>query len=210
MLSTLMLAAALTATPLSLLDDAIEHYRTVETYQVTLRASRAEGEDHLRYYFRKPGFVRMEFIRPHAGAVLVYSPLTRHVRLWPFGAGRFPELGLSPHNPLIRSPGGQTVDKSDVGSLFGNVRTLLEQGQAEVRAEARMAGRGVLYFVVTGATGVAVAGVHRYELWLDTSSLFPLKVVSRDQGNAVIETVLMSDLEINAPLADTLFDPEGE
>ena len=210
MLSTLMLATALTATPLSLLDDAIEHYRTVETYQVTLRASRAEGEDHLRYYYRKPGFVRMEFIRPHAGAVLVYSPLTRHVRLWPFGAGRFPELSLSPHNPLIRSPGGQTVDKSDVGALFENVRTLLEQGRAEVRAEARMAGRGVLYFVVTGATGVAVAGVHRYELWLDTSSLFPLKVVSRDQGDAVIETVLMSDLEINAPLADTLFDPEGE
>ena len=210
MLPTLMLAAALTGTPLSLLDDAIEHYRTVETYQVTLRAFRAGGEDRLRYSYRKPGFVRMEFIRPHAGAVLVYSPLTRHVRLWPFGAGRFPELSLRPHNPLIRSPGGQTVDKSDVGALFENVRTLLEQGQAEVRAEARMAGRGVLYLVVTGATGDAVAGVHRYELWLDTSSLFPLKVVSRDQKGAVIETVLMSDLEINAPLAETLFDPEGK
>lgn len=210
MLSTLMLAAALTGTRLPPLDEAIEHYRTVETYQVSLRVFRAGSEDHLRYYYRKPGFVRMEFIRPHAGAMLVYSPLTRHVRLWPFGAGRFPELGLSPHNPLIRSPGGQTVDKSDVGALFENVRTLLEQGQAEVQAEARLAGRGVLYFVVTGATGVAVAGVHRYELWLDTSSLFPLKVVSRDQEDAVIETVLMSDLEINAPLAETLFNPEGE
>ena len=210
MLSTLMLAAALTGTRLPPLDEAIEHYRTVETYQVSLRVFRAGSEDHLRYYYRKPGFVRMEFIRLHAGAVLVYSPLTRHVRLWPFGAGRFPELGLSPHNPLIRSPGGQTVDKSDVGALFENVRTLLEQGQAEVQAEARLAGRGVLYFVVTGATGVAVAGVHRYELWLDTSSLFPIKVVSRDQEDAVIETVLMSDLEINAPLAETLFNPEGE
>lgn len=124
-----MLAAALTGTPLSLLDDAIEHYRTVENYQVTLRAFRAEGEDHLRYFYRKPGFVRMEFICPHAGAVLVYSPFTRHVRLWPFGAGRFPELSLRPHNPLIRSPRGQTVDRSDVGALFNNVRTLLEQGQ---------------------------------------------------------------------------------
>ena len=210
MLSTLMLAAALTGTRLPPLDEAIEHYRTVETYQVSLRVFRAGSEDHLRYYYRKPGFVRMEFIRPHAGAALVYSPLTRHVRLWPFGAGRFPELSLSPHNPLIRSPGGQTVDKSDVGALFENVHTLLEQGQAEVRAEARLAGRGVLYFVVTGATGVAVAGVHRYELWLDTSSLFPIKVVSRDQKDAIIETVLMSDLEINAPLAETLFNPEGE
>ncbi len=210
MLPTLMLAAALTGTPLSLLDDAIGHYHTVENYQVTLRAFRAGGEDYLRYSYRKPGFVRMEFIRPHAGAVLVYSPLTRHVRLWPFGAGRFPELSLSPHNPLIRSPGGQTVDKSDVGTLFENIRALLEQGQAEVRTEVRTAGRDVRYLVVTGATGDAVAGVHRYELWLDTSSLFPLKVVSRDQEGAVIETVVMSDLEINAPLAESLFDPEGK
>lgn len=105
MLAALMLAAALTATRLAPLDDAIEHYRTVETYQVTLRSSHAAGEYQLRYYYRKPGFVRMEFIRPHAGAVRVYSPLTRRVRVWPFGAGRFPELSLNPRNPLIRSRG---------------------------------------------------------------------------------------------------------
>ncbi|MDP1645410.1 MAG: DUF1571 domain-containing protein [Thiobacillus sp.] len=211
MLSALMLAAALTGTRLAPLAGAIEHYRTVATYRVTLRSSHADGEDHIRYYYKKPGFVRMEFIRPHAGAVLVYSPLTRRVRLWPYVAGRFPELGLSPHNSLIRGPGGQTVDKSDVGALFENVRTLLEQGQAEVRGEARMEdGRTALHLVVTGAKGGAVASVHRYELWLDTSSQFPIKVISRNQEDAIIETVMMDALEINAPLPETLFNPEGE
>jgi len=211
MLSALMLAAALTGTRESPLADAIEHYRTVETYQVTLRSSHADGEDHIRYFYRKPGFVRMEFIRPHAGAVLVYSPLTRRVRLWPLGAGRFPELSLSPHNPLIRSPGGQTVDKSDIGALFENVRTLLAQGEVEVRGEARMAdGRTAVHLVVTGAPGVTVAGVHRYELWLDPASRFPVKVVSRNPADAIIETVTMDALEINAPLPETLFNPEGE
>jgi outer membrane lipoprotein-sorting protein len=210
MLSALMLAAALTGTRVSPLDEAIEHYRTVETYQLTFRSAHADGEDHIRYFYRKPGFVRMDFIRPHAGAVLVYSPLTRRVRLWPRGAGRFPELSLSPHNPLIRSPGGQTVDKSDVGALFDNVRTLLEQGQAEVRGDARLDGRSALHLVVTGAAGAAVDGVHRYELWLDTASQFPLKVISRNQEDAIIETVTMDALEINAPLPQTVFDPEGE
>jgi len=210
MLAALMLAAALTTTRLAPLASAIEHYGTVETYQVTLRTAHADGEDHIRYYFRKPGFVRMEFIRPHAGAVLVYSPLTQRVRVWPLGAGRFPELSLSPHNPLIRSPGGQSVDKSDVGSLFENVRALLEQGQAEELGEARLDGRTALHLAVTGAPGLAVAGVHRYELWLDTATRFPLKVVSRDLEDAVIETVTMHALEINAPLAETLFDPGRE
>jgi outer membrane lipoprotein-sorting protein len=210
MLAALMLATALTATRLAPLAGAIEHYRTVETYQVTLRSSHAAGEDHIRYYYRKPGFVRMEFIRPHAGAVLVYSPLTQRVRVWPFGAGRFPELSLSPRNPLVRSPGGQSVDKSDVGALFGNVSALLQQGRAEVVGEARLDGRAALHLVVTGAPGQAVAGVHRYELWLDTASQFPLKVVSRNHADAVIETVTMHALEINAPLAETLFDPGRE
>ena len=210
MLSALMLATALNGTRLAPLADAIEHYRTIETYRVTLHSSRADGEDHLRYFYRKPGFVRIEFIRPHAGAVLVYSPLTRRVRMWPLGAGRFPELGLSPRNPLVRSLGGQTVDKSDVGALFDHVRALLEQGQAGTVAEERVAGRTTLHLVVTAAPGVTVAGVHRYDLWLDPTSQFPLEVISRDQEDAVIETVTMDALEINAPLADTLFDPAGE
>jgi len=133
------------------------------------------------------------------------------VRLWPFGAGRFPELSLSPHNPLIRSPGGQSVDRSDVGALFENVRTLQQQGEAERRGEARMAdGRTALHLVVTGAPGVTVAGVHRYELWLDPASRFPVKVVSRNPADAVIETVTLDDLEIDVPLPPALFDPEGE
>jgi hypothetical protein len=152
----------------------------------------------------------MEFIRPHAGALLIYSPLTRRVRVWPFGAGRFPELNVSPRNPLIRSPGGQSVDKSDVGALLENVDALLARGQADILGEVRLDGRTALHLRVSGAPGQTVAGVHRYELWLDTTTRFPLKVVSRDQANAVIETVVMDDLEIDAPLAESLFDPGSE
>lgn len=209
MLAALMLATALSGSDLAPLAGAIEHFRTVETYRVTLHSTRADGEHQIRYFYRRPGFVRMEFIRPHAGAVLVYSPLTRRVRLWPFGAGRFPELSLSPHNPLVRGPGGQTVDQSDVGALFGNIAALLEQGHAASHGEARVAGRRALHLVVTGAPGQTVAGVHRYELWLDPASQFPLRVVSRDQADAVIETVVLEDLEVNPPLPEALFNPAG-
>ena len=157
----MMLAAALTGTPPDPLAAAIEHYQTVESYRVTIRSFHAGGEEHIRYYFRKPGFVRMEFIRPHDGAVLVYNPSTRRVRLWPFGAGRFPELNLSPGNLLIRSSRGQHVDRSDVGALFENVRALQQSGNTEVSGEESMDGRTVLHLVVTGASNVAVDGVHR-------------------------------------------------
>lgn len=209
MLAALTLAALAASRPAPLAD-AVEHYRTVESYRVTLRTVRPDGEALLRYFYRKPGFVRIEFIRPYAGAVLVYSPLTRRVRLWPFGVGRFPELDLSPRNPLVRGAGGQTVDRSDVGALFAHVGSLLEQGHAEAPDEASLDGRPALHLVVTGAPGQTVAGVHRYELWLDPTTRFPLRVVSRDPANAVIEAVTFDALEVDVPLAESLFDPREE
>jgi outer membrane lipoprotein-sorting protein len=211
-LSALMLAAALTGIPPSgapqdPLARAIEHYQTVESYRATIHSTHTDDEEHIRYYYRKPGFVRMEFIRPHDGAVLVYNPLTRDVHLWPFGAGHFPELNLSPGNPLIRSSRGQHVDRSDVGALFENVRSLQARGSTEILGEQRVGGHTILHFVVIGADNFAVADVHRYELWLDTANQFPVKIISRDQRDAIIETVMMEALEINTTLPDTLFNP---
>lgn len=207
MLAALALAAALAPARPAPLADAVEHYRTVDSYRVTLHTTRPDGQVHLRYFYRKPGFVRIEFIRPHAGAVLVYSPLTRRVRLWPFGIGHFPELDLSPHNPLVRGIGGQTVDRSDVGALFEHVGALLGAGHAEVPDETRVDGRPAHRLVVTGAPGQTVAGVHQYELWLDPATRFPLRVISRDPANTVIETVTFDALDIDVPLAHALFDP---
>jgi outer membrane lipoprotein-sorting protein len=202
-----MLAAALTGTPPDPLASAIEHYRTVESYRVTIHSTYTDGEEYIRYFYKKPGFVRMEFIRPHAGAVLIYNPTTQSVHLWPFGIQHFPELSLSPGNPLIRSSRGHRVDHSDVGTLFENIRILREGGNAEVSREENMDGRTVLHLVVTGSGNFVVAGVHRHELWLDTASQFPVKGISRDQQDVIIETVMMEDLEINATLPETLFNP---
>jgi outer membrane lipoprotein-sorting protein len=211
-LSSLILAAALTGAsptgaPPDPLTSAIEHFRTVETYRVTIRSTHADGEEHIRYYYRKSGFVRMEFIRPHAGAVMIYSPDTRRVRLWPFGAGNFPELSLKPENSIIRSLSGMRVDHSDVGTLFENIRALREKGSSEMFGEETMDGRTVLHFIVRGDDGCTVADVHSSEMWLDAASQFPAKVISRDIDGAIIETVMMEALEINKELPEILFNP---
>ena len=212
MLLALILAAALTsASSIGAHPDplysAIEHFRTVDSYRVTIRSIHFNGEEHIRYYYKKPGFVRMEFIRPHAGAVMIYNPNTKRVRLWPFGAGNFPALSLSPENAIIQSLSGMRVDHSDVGTLFENIRALREQGNTEILGEETTGGRTVLHLIVTGAEGFAVADVHSSELWLDAASLFPVKVISRDIHDAIIETVLMEALEINEKLPEALFNP---
>lgn len=208
MLGIVLIAAALAASGPELLDRALARFDALQSYRVTVHSTHADGEQHLRYFYRKPGHVRMEFIRPHAGAVLVYDPATQRAHLWPFGASHFPELNLDPGNPLITSPRGQRVDHSDVGALLGNVNQLAQQGRVTVYDEAPLGAQPALLVEVTGQNDAVVAGVHRYKLWLDPRTLFPLKVVSHDRQDALLETVLMDDAELDPALPASLFAPE--
>jgi len=206
MMAALLVLATLGTNGMDPVDAAIERYRRVESYQVTLRSSYADQSDVIRYFYKKPGFVRMDFVQPHKGAVLIYSPLTRAVRLWPFGRTLF-SLTLSPENRLVQSPTGQRVDRSDIGVLLDNVKALQRNGETAVLGEEAIGGKKAVRLAITG-TGKPVAGnVRRYELWLDSISLLPLKVVSRDVNDEIIETVVMDDLSINVKLADELFNP---
>lgn len=187
---------------------AIERYRTVESYQVTLRASGSDNAvEVIRYYYQRPGFVRMEFVQPHKGAVLIYNPQSRDVRLWPFGYRRFPSLTLSPGNPLIRSRHGKRVDRSDVGALFDNVRALQQKGDTAILGEEPLGKWQTVHVLVAGRDDHTVGSVHRYHLWLERATLFPLKVVSRNRSDELIESVLMDDVEINIRFPDGFFSP---
>ena len=173
---------------------ALDHYREVAGYQVTV--SSHHGGQVIRYAFKRPGLVRMEFITPHRGVVLVYDPGSGVAKLWPFGHGRFPALSLHPDNPLIQSPSGQRVDRSDVGFLYHNAQALQQHGGTEIVGVETFHGYEVLHLEVSGG-GYAVGDVMRYCLWLDCDSGFPLKVVSQGAGGRLIEAVEMTAWHIS-------------
>lgn len=123
--------------------DAVDYYQQVGAYQTVIKSSGSHNSDKpdiIRYYYQKPGYVRMEVIEPFNGAVLVYSPLTERVKLWLFGYGSFPSFSLSPENRLIQSPSGQRVDRSDLGTFYQNVMLLQSQGKTTVIGTDSVAG----------------------------------------------------------------------
>src|SRR3569623_2942341 len=86
---------------------AIDHYRDVHAYQVTVKSTVAGKTDVLLYAYKKPGLERMDFVNPHAGAVLVYDHNAHKAKLWPFGYHSFTSLSLSTDKGLIQSKTGQ-------------------------------------------------------------------------------------------------------
>ncbi|WP_322028847.1 DUF1571 domain-containing protein [Paraburkholderia sp. J76] len=177
-------------------------FDALANYQVTLRSTSAgAGAEPVEvfYGYRKPGFVRMDFVRPHAGATLVFNPESGKVALWPFGIGTFPRLTLSPDNPMIQSPQGHRVDESDIGALLAKVHELRQHGDTQVVGTGTLGSCTAAHVIVTGRPGHAASGVSRYELWFDSSHGLPVKVVSEGESREPIETVLMENLRIDVP-----------
>ncbi|HET8611024.1 MAG TPA: DUF1571 domain-containing protein [Burkholderiales bacterium] len=207
MVAGLCLMAALNGHVTDPVDVAVAHYRTIRSYEVTVRSSSAGESQIIHYSYRKPGFIRMEFVEPHRGAVLVYDPDTRKARLWPFGISTFPSFTLDPGNSLIQGPSGQRVDHSDVGALLDNVRTLQRGGTTHVVGEQEILGLRTLHVTVRGTPGTVPGNVAGYDLWFDVSNCLPVKVESRDAQGQLIETVVMDDFRVDVDFPEHFFDP---
>lgn len=205
MLFFALIGAQMIADPLA---EAESRFQALSTYQVTVRSTADGGErQEIRYFYRKPGWVRMEFVQPHHGAVLIYDPGALRLRLWPFGVKRFPALTLSPDNPLVGDRRGHRVDRSDVGALLANLQALRSRGSVSQLGETDVAGRAAIGLDISGEAGVAVAGVHRYRVWLARDTLFPLRVESYTVAGKPIESVEMTDPQIDVAFPDRFFTP---
>lgn len=184
---------------------AVESYKNTASYSVTLDSKGSGSSEIIKYYFKKPGFIRMEFIKPHSGAVLVYDPYKREVRLRPFGFMKSLVIRLRPEDSLIRSSGGHTVDESDIGSLLKRVARLQKNGETKALKDEDAGGRPALPVSVEGRGGETVDGINRYILWLDKKNHLPLKVEAFDAGGRLVEEVLMEDLDLNPDLPEDFF-----
>jgi len=192
------------------IQSAANYYQHIDTYQVTIKSThskQAGNPDIIRYYFKKPGHVRIEIIAPvFKGAVLIYSPDTGKVKLWALGHGKFPSFSLSPENKAIQNPSGQRIDHSDLGALYQNIMALQDHGRTTVIGQESMAGKTALHLDVATERGFSVKDIARFQLWLDITTGFPLKVISYKADGSWIEQVEMSDYRINPVFPPGFFD----
>jgi outer membrane lipoprotein-sorting protein len=186
--------------------DAMDSYKNINAYSVTLRSKSENTSETIKYFYKKPGFVRMEFIEPHSGALLVYDPAKKLVTLRPFSSLKSFVLTLKPNDFLVRSSNGHTVAESDIGALLIRVSELQKKGSTDVLGDEDIAGRKTMIVSVAGKKGVSVDGTHKYLLWLEKGSSMPLRVKAYDTGDKLSEDVLMDDLRINPELPENYFE----
>lgn len=187
---------------------ALMRWNELNTYTVTLKS----GEDGnyseiIRYFYKKPGFIRMEFEKPYKGAVLVYKPRQKKVKIRLSGLLRSFTFTFSPDNSIVKSSKGHRVDESDMGSLLKMVKKLQNNGELRILGDEIVGGREVVQVVIEGNGDHSVDGAHSYHLWLDKTAGLPIKVMAFDITGALVEQVLMDDLKVDMELKDDIFSP---
>lgn len=200
MLFGLFMVIALAGAENSLLAQAYEAFGSIESYSVTLRSEGEGGKETIKYWYKAPGFVRMEFIEPHKGAVLVYDPDKKLVRLKPFRFGFV--MALQPESRLVRSKRGHTVDESDIGDLLESALRIKETGSERIIGKTEISGRSATIIRIEGQE---IEGITGYDLWIDDGLKLPVKAIAYGPGNKVIEEVLMNDLKLNIVLKEDFF-----
>lgn len=102
-----------------------EKVRSLHSYQCVMKNFYRKDKNNpdewfeisVRYPERK---VRISLIYPRKGARLVYRAIARSVRVKPFGFVSL-VLTLSPHNSLLVSRFGHTIDHADLRSFLGRI-----------------------------------------------------------------------------------------
>jgi hypothetical protein len=189
----------------NVLNLAIQKFeREYLSYSYLLKANHDDEPDIdlvLRYYFKSPGFVRMELIKPFAGTVIAYDPFRGTAHVMPMGI-RGLVLDLSPNSRLIKGPQDHRVDESDVLTLLRTVKELARRGKVVLRKSG-----GKLILRVEGRKGYVVRKrINAFVLHLDSKRLFPIYAASYDEDGDLIEEVFFEDFRSGLSFEDGFFD----
>lgn len=169
------------------------------TNYTTLLDSEGEGErSKILYTYKKPGFIRMDFIQPHKGSLLVFNPITNKATLRPFGQWFF-AFDLDPGNRLITDAKGHTVDQSDIGALIRAIQVSGREGSVSPLPPETLEN--------LVCPGIRVEGAKTtYLVWVHPKLRLPVKVVKLFGGGEK-EVVFLRNLVVDTSLDDTLFTP---
>lgn len=185
-----------------------EAYSLVVDYRVDMEVRTHKGDasfdtERFVYTFRKPKWIRLDFISPHPGMIIVYPDKNGEAVVRPSGLAHFLTLHLSPNNPLLRVSSGQPVDKTDMGLLIDHLSLSLKD---ERRGPLKVFDEGGFARIRVLALNHFRPGVLTlYEFKIDKERWLPVEVKEMTPDGSVQREVFFHNLNTNTGVPESLF-----
>ncbi len=183
-------------------------YAAVNDYRTNLEVREyapdgAVEEKKLRYTYRKPGLIRLDFEQPHEGMVIVYPDRDGKVAVRPVNWLPFVILHKEPGDPQAQVSPGQRIDQTDLGLLIKNIKRSVNEGRkgpVTVSSDDNTIAITVLaedHFLPNKQT--------LYTFVIDKTLWLPVETRERDPEGRLKRTVSFHDLRVNLGFPEAFF-----
>lgn len=186
-------------------------YAGVKDYQAGVedRSYNRDGSFKIKkflYTFKKPGRIRLDFVTPYSGTVLVYPDKNGEVVIRPSGFPFF-KFHLSLNNPLLKVTSGQRLDQTDLGLLIKNIgHSLTDQrrGPAEVVREGEY-----IRVQVLADKHFQKGVVTLYHFLINQELWLPVLVEESTPEGRLERRIILRNLKTNIGFPDSFFQLDG-
>lgn len=183
-------------------------YARILDYQMLVESSTYAGETiqeetRILYRYRKPGKIRIDFLHPREGWVLVYPSRRGRVGVQAAGMLRSLRLSLAPDDPLLTVWPGQQVTQTDLGLLIEHIAQSLTEkrlGPADISQV-----EGDLVIRVEAENHFLKGVPTRYEFRIDQERWLPVEVREEIPQLGRKRRVRFRELRTDLGFPDTLF-----
>jgi outer membrane lipoprotein-sorting protein len=195
----------------ALLERMQSAYEKVKDYRVLVKVVTAENggnrTEEFIYTFKKPNHIRIDFLTPQPGTILIYPDKENKVSVRPWGWS-FLDLHLSPDSFLLANPSGQRIDQTDFGLLIKNIGRSMDggrRGPLEILDEARD-----IRIRVLAEDHFRAGKITKYQFIIDKNTYLPAEVEQWTPEGVFERKISFRNLEININVPDSFFHLAGE
>jgi len=200
------------ASPTARAETVIRHMQTawasVSDYRarMVIRTYRENGPPEAQtfyYTFKKPDRIRIDFIRPHPGMVVIFPDREGKVFVRPSGLARLFHFHLSPDSPRLIVSAGQRIDQTDLGLLIANIARSAGSERRGPVVTTEEDGLAVIRAVAVDHFRPDVVTAYRFSI--DKALWLPVKVEESTPEGRLERTVSFLDLVVNMSVPDSFF-----
>ncbi|MGA7800953.1 MAG: hypothetical protein WCC36_09085 [Gammaproteobacteria bacterium] len=183
-------------------------YDEVTNYQVAVEViffskRGATKSQTCLYSFMKPNRIRLDFLSPNPGMIMVYPDADGKVILKPVGLLSPFTFHLALDDPLLQTPSGQQLNQTDLGTLIRNIRhsvTDQRRGPISISTDKDSVRIEVLaddHF----RKGVAT----KYQFVIGKARWLPLEVDAATTKGVPVEKIVFRNFRENIDVPDGFF-----
>ena len=155
------------------------------------------------YTFKKPKWIRLDFVSPQPGMILIYPDRDGKVLMKPQGLLSMFTLHLMLEDPLLANPSAQHLNQTDLGLLIKNIRrSVTDQRRGPVWISED---KNTIQIQVLADDHFREGVETRYQFLISKQLRLPVEVGLSTANGAQAGRIIFRNLRTNINVSDDLF-----